>query len=371
MRSAIVFCLSLAGAAIANPTNATETPHTRSYFYTGGQYVTDSTGAHTYTDQLYVEQLTPAGGATKAHPLVFIHGQAQTGTNWLNKADGSPGWASFFLGQGYQVYIVDQTYRGRSPTAPDQTTGAYSAELLQQRFTAPELYSLWPQSALHTRWPGNGTMGDAYFDAYYASTVPFLSGTGAAVAQQTSFQAAAAALLDRIAAPAVLVAHSQGGLMPWLLADARPALVKSIVSLEPTGPPFREAVFSTSASRAYGLTDAPLTYDPPVADPAVDLVQQLIPGNATAGVSDCVLQAANSTRKLTNLLDVPTVVLTTEASYHVPYDWCTVKFLQQAGVPAEHLFLPDVGIHGNAHMVFLEENSDEVAAKVNEWIESH
>lgn len=291
--------------------------------------------------------------------------------NWLNKADGGPGWSSYFLGLGYEIYIVDQTYRGRSPTTPGQTTKGYSAELLQKRFTAPKLYNLWPQSALHTQWPGNGTMGDEYFDTYYASTVPFLSGSDSAVLQQTSFQTAAAALLDRIGTPAVLVAHSQGGVMPWLLADARPELVKSIVAIEPTGPPFREAVFSTTASRPYGLTDAPLTFDPPVADPATDLVQLLIPGNDTAGVSDCVIQDANNTRKLTNLLNVPTVVLTSEASYHVPYDWCTVKFLQQAGVPAEHLSLPDVGIHGNAHMMFLESNSDEVAAKVNEWIEQH
>lgn len=80
MRSAIFFSLGLAGVAIANPTNATETPHTRQYFYTGGQYVTNSDGEHTWTDQLYVEQLTPVGGATKESPIILIHGQAQTGT---------------------------------------------------------------------------------------------------------------------------------------------------------------------------------------------------------------------------------------------------------------------------------------------------
>ncbi|KKY13593.1 hypothetical protein UCDDS831_g08830 [Diplodia seriata] len=371
MRSAIFFALSLAGTVItaANQTS-TETPHTRKYFYTGGQYVADSNGDHTWTDQLYVEQLTPVGGATKENPIIFIHGQAQTGTNWLNKADGSPGWSSYFLGQGYQVYIVDQTYRGRSPTTPGLATSAYSAEVLQQRFTAPEQYMLWPQAAKHTQWPGNGTRGDTYFDDYYISTVPFYKGDAAV--QQTSFQSAGAALLDRIGAPAVLVAHSQGGLMPWLLADVRPALVRSIVALEPTGPPFREAVFSETASRPYGLTDAPLTYEPAVADPATDLVQQVIPGNETAGVSDCVLQSNGTVvRKLVNLEKIPTVVLTTEASYHVPYDWCTVKFLRQAGVTTDHLFLPDIGISGNAHMLFLEENSDETAAAVNDWIVSH
>ncbi|KAI0752168.1 Alpha/Beta hydrolase protein [Fomes fomentarius] len=367
----VVLLLSLAAATIAKPNPGTETPHTRKYFYTGGQYVDDGTGNHIWTDQLYVEELTPLGGASKKDPIVFIHGQAQTGTNWLNKPDGSPGWSSFFLSHGYRLYIVDQTYRGRSPTPTNLTTGTYSAELVQLHFTVPELYDVWPQSQLHTQWPGKGVQGDEYFDTYYSSTVPFLSGSNAAAIQQTSFQHAAAKLLDRIGKPSVLVAHSQAGAMPWLLADVRPGLVKSIVGLEPLGPPFREAVFSTNPARAYGVTDAPLTYDPPVTDPATDLVQEVMLGDASAGVADCVLQASNSTRKLANLQNIPTVVVTSEASYHATYDWCTARFLQQAGVPAEHLPLASVGVHGNGHMMFLEKNSDVVAGKVKEWIERH
>jgi hypothetical protein len=30
----------------------------------------------------------------------------------------------------------------------------YSAEIIQQRFTAPEAYNLWPQAHRHTQWPG-------------------------------------------------------------------------------------------------------------------------------------------------------------------------------------------------------------------------
>jgi hypothetical protein len=32
--------------------------------------------------------------------------------------------------------------------------------VLQQRFTAPKLYNLWPQASLHTQWNGTGVMGD-------------------------------------------------------------------------------------------------------------------------------------------------------------------------------------------------------------------
>jgi len=30
----------------------------------------------------------------------------------------------------------------------------YSAEIIEQRFTAPADFNLWPQAALHTQWPG-------------------------------------------------------------------------------------------------------------------------------------------------------------------------------------------------------------------------
>lgn len=209
-------------------------------------------------------------------------------------------------------------------------------------------------------------MGDPIFDTYYSSTVEFLS---SATYQQSTVQAAGAALLDTIGCPVILLSHSQGGLIPWLIADVRPNLVHSIVSIEPTGPPFQEAVFSNTSTRAYGLTDIPLTYSPAVTDPLTDLVKQKIPSNSSVH-SDCIIQADYpAPRQLVNLVHVPVLVLTTESSYHAPYDWCTVQFLQQAGVPAQHLQLADIGIHGNGHMVFMEKNSLQVAAVLQQWME--
>jgi hypothetical protein len=57
-----------------------EVPAQRSYMYVGGQYTLNSAGEHVFTDQMYVEKLTPTAGVTKPYPIVFIHGQAQTGT---------------------------------------------------------------------------------------------------------------------------------------------------------------------------------------------------------------------------------------------------------------------------------------------------
>ncbi|KAL8364949.1 hypothetical protein RB595_003982 [Gaeumannomyces hyphopodioides] len=366
--TATVFSLTVAGSD-------GEEPYVRTFFYAGGQYVDDGSGGKIFRDQMYVEKLLPVGGVTQTTPVVLIHGQAQTGSNFLNKPDGGRGWASQFVRQGYEVYVVDQTLRGRSAWQPGHgaaSPSTYPAEMLQQRFTAPRRYNLWPQSANHTQWPGAGVMGDPVFDAFYASNVQFVSN---ATLQQSTMAAAGAALLDRIGRPAVLVGHSQGGALPLLVADARPALAAGLVLLEPIGPPFREAVFGDRPARPYGLTDAPLTYDPPVSDPAADLVRKVQPARDAASVQ-CVLQADDdddgdpAPRRLANLSDKSILIVTGEASYHMQYDYCIASFLRQAGCGrTEHVELGVRGIHGNGHMFFMERNSDRIQALLHDWIQ--
>ena len=55
-------------------------------------------------------------------------------------------------------------------------------------------------------------------------------------------QQAVAPLLDRIG-PAIILTHSQSGPFGWLIADARPKLVKAVVAVEPAGPPLENAAF--------------------------------------------------------------------------------------------------------------------------------
>ncbi|KAF5546602.1 adenylosuccinate lyase [Fusarium mexicanum] len=289
-----------------------EIPATRSFFYVGGRYDSDGDGGHVFRDQMYVEKLAPVKGAWKDTPIVMIHGMAQTGTNFLNKPDGGVGWASRFIEQGYEVYIVDQTFRGRSAWMPGQGAAklsTLSAEAVEVAFTDSRTHMLWPQAVNHTQWPGSGVRGDPVFDAFYSSNVEFVDNT---TYQQTSVQAAGAALLDRIGKPAVLLGHSQGSFMPTLIADMRPNLTKSIVLLEAAGPPFKDEIFKFGGEfpRPWGLWDVPITYDPPVEDPKKDLVQKVHAQKDDLS-TECILQADEpSPRKLVNLMDIPILIVT-------------------------------------------------------------
>ncbi|KAG5984657.1 hypothetical protein E4U55_003878 [Claviceps digitariae] len=376
---ALLLALTITASRVEDPADAdeaeadAETPAVRTFFYVGGGYADDGNGGHIFREQMYVERLRPVDGVRQRVPVVMIHGQGQTGTNFLNKPDGHPGWASLFLRQGYEVYLVDQTLRARSPWQPGRYAAApssYSAELVQQRFTNPKRYMLWPQAALHTQWPGSGAVGDPVFDGFYSAGVPFVNN---ASYQQSTVREAGAALLDRIGRPVVLLGHSQGGILPMVVADARPERTAGLVLLEPGGPPFRDGVlFGRGPGRAWGVADVPMGYEPGVRDPAVELrrVERRAP---RAGLEDCLLQEEGegvTPRRLVNLAGKDILVVTSESGYHAAYDYCTVAYLRQAGCgKTTHLELGKAGIHGNGHMFFMEKNSDVIQEMVRDWIE--
>ncbi|KAI1736023.1 Alpha/Beta hydrolase protein [Xylaria scruposa] len=345
--------------------------HEREVFYVGGRWIQDAQGKQRFGEQMYVERLIPTAVSNNnvdRDPVVFIHGATRSGVDWLTKPDGRPGWASYFLSQGFECYLVDLPFRGRSPWHPDDgELITFPAESVQQLFAAGKEYGNWPQAKLHTQWPGTGAIGDPFFDHFSASTLQML---GNITKQESAAQAACAALLDRIGKPAIVLAHSAGGSTPWLLADIRPKLVRKIVALEPTGPPFLIKVLKPGPGSRYGIASAALTYDPPVTDPDVDLVRAEVKA-PSENLIDCSIQASSpSPRQLVNLKGIPVVVVTAPASYHSQYDWAIVEYLKQAGVQAEHMKLEDKKIFGNGHMMFMEKNSDEVAAEIIRWINS-
>ncbi|KAJ8116518.1 hypothetical protein OPT61_g2073 [Boeremia exigua] len=105
---------SCAGVAAISPRcKSSQSHHQRDVFYVGGGLLNIGNGNLT-VDQLYVEKLTPSAGVTQLKPLGFFHGGAVSGISWLNTPDGRNGFSSYFLKQGYQVYLLDHTSVGRS-----------------------------------------------------------------------------------------------------------------------------------------------------------------------------------------------------------------------------------------------------------------
>lgn len=358
-RLLVVACALLAAGSVqAEPLEVAQ----QGFFYAGGHRTEDGTQI---VDQMFVEYQIPAH-RTAPFPIVMIHGNYQNGTNFLGTPDDREGWATWFLRHGYAVYVVDQPARGRSSYNPgvDGTAGMPPTEGLQRQFTAPERYKLWPQAALHTQWPGAGVAGDPVFDQFQASQQVSLTDN----ARMDAINRAAGADLLRRIGPAILLTHSRSGAVGWVIADDVPDLVKAIVAVEPSGPPFMDvvpvAMGEPKPSRPWGIAYDRLAYDPPVTDPAaLSPVREA----AVAGSDLLACWEPKEPRRLPHLAGFPILVLTSEASYHAMYDQCTVAFLKGAGADVDSIRLADRGIRGNGHMMMLEKNSDDVAAVIADW----
>ena len=344
------------------------------YFFVGGKYMKAKDGQQIMAGQMYVQYQIPQR-RTQPHPIIMWHGGGQTGTNFLGTPDGRPGWAEYFLRQGYAVYVVDQPARARSGfyTEAYGPTRRPNATAMSDRFTAPELAKLYPQAVLHMQWPGAGKAGDAIFDQFFASQVEDIANL---TMLEDLNRNAGIALLDKIG-PAILLTHSQSGPFGWELADSRPKLVVGVVAIEPNGPPFYDNSvigppewFKNGAlNRAWGITRLPLAFDPPAAEPKDFAITQQEQADGP-NLARCYVQDPPA-RKLVNLPGIPILIVVSEASYHAPYDHCTSKFLAQAGVKHSLVRLPDVGIKGNGHMMMLEKNNLQIAALLQGWIQKN
>jgi pimeloyl-ACP methyl ester carboxylesterase len=343
-------------------------------FLVGGGYDT-SHPDQPWVGQMYVQYQIPAE-LTHPYPVVFVHGGAQTGQRWWETPDGREGWAQFFVRRGYGVYVVDQVARGRSgfPYQFWPEMSSQSLPFIMRRALGTEDGEnwLWPQAHLHTQWPGEKRPGDPIFDHNYMGAVPSMAERQP---QREMNIAALNALFDRIG-EGILVVHSQSGAYGWPVVQQRPNLVKALVALEPSGPPVYDVILQGPPDYfadddqmiPYGLAYTPIEYVPAISDPSELHFEKVAP--KSPGHVGCWQQVAPA-RRLANMDQTPILVVGGEASFYVPYNYCTVRYLEQAGLNPTFYDLGEMGVHGNGHSMMLEKNSDEIAGLVAGWLENN
>jgi 3-hydroxyisobutyrate dehydrogenase-like beta-hydroxyacid dehydrogenase/pimeloyl-ACP methyl ester carboxylesterase len=275
---------------------------------------------------------------TQPYPVVLVHGGTLQGTEWLDTPDGRPGWAQRFVEAGYVVFRIDRPGHGRSPYH-SEIMGEMGPPFSYER--AREVY--FPEGGGETQWPF-AEDDEAAFDSFIAAYGPMPADLAAS---QTLDADRLASLLDRIG-KSIIVTHSASGPDGWLIADRRPNLVAGIVAVEPMGPVFGDT--PGIGSLEWGLTAAPITFDPPLETAAQ------------------VRAADPLTLKIPGLKGVPVALLTGETSIFASFATSIVPFLRTAGASVDHLDLPALGIHGNGHGLIYERNSDEAFDVVSQWL---
>jgi pimeloyl-ACP methyl ester carboxylesterase len=301
-------------------------------FFVGGRDVhsdtLSSTGARapngTITvDQVYVRYQIPAGAT--GHPVTFIHGCCLTGKTWETTPDGRMGWDEYFVRKGHGVYVIDQAWRGRSAGNPSAINRVKSGKAAADQLPPVS-------SASHEEAWGIFRFGAEYPNVYAGMQFPLDAQAEfwkqmvpdwiEALPTPNPTVPALSELAQRLNGT-ILISHSQSGIYPFQTAVLSRKGVAGIVSIEPAACPAANSDMRPFA----GMPILVLFGD------YVDLSQRWAPR-----LKACreFVQAAN-----------------------------------KAGSRAEVVLLPDVGFHGNSHMLMQDRNSLQVADWLLGWIDRH
>jgi len=263
---------------------------------------------------MYVEWAGPEPGDDPS--LILIHGGGGQGLDWLGTPDGRPGWAPELARRGHRVYTVDRPGHGRGAqwaAALGEMGAPLDAEGLGVLFRSPD--GVHPTAHLQTQWPGDRDGAPGSDPAILHLVASCRSMPTDLTSAHTLERQLGAELVDRVG-PSVLFTHSAGGPAGWLIAAARPKLVRAVVALEPFGPPFRPAEGGLPGL-PHGLTAVPLDG---------------------------------------SLSDMPVLLVTAEASILGHFDTQVRDHLADAGARVELLRLAEHGVHGNGHGMIFERN---------------
>lgn len=295
----------------------------RSCFHSG-------TSAH----PIYVDHLPPPSGAADRLPVVMVHGAAHTGVCYLTTPDLRPGWAPRFAAARRHVFVADWPGHGRSPPRPDFAT-------LGTRDIATSLLALFEEIG-----------------------------------------------------PAVLMVHSASGPMGWWIAEQRPDLVRAVIGIAP-GPPgnlLKELPDDPAAVLAlrddaaagrpvYAAEDHPVWLNAAFAEAFWANAPRFPKAAFEPYVASIVPESARIFNERFNiggralrvddperLRAMPILIVTGDHDlrHSREFDAATADFFG-----AEFVWLPDCGIVGNGHMMMIEDNSDEIAALILDWLDAN
>ncbi|WP_246690070.1 esterase [Methylobacterium sp. WL7] len=273
-------------------------------------------------DQVYVRYQIPVDPVRP--PVVLIHGCCLTGKTWETTPDGRMGWDEFFVRRGFPTYVIDQAWRGRSAISPAQIDavkmGKAEADSLPPVFSAGR-EPAWAIFRFGPEYPKVFPGMQFPLEAQGEFWKQMVADWSAALPVPNPTVPGLSELAKRLKG-AVLVSHSQSGIYPFQTAALDRTGIRAIVAIEPAACP----------------------------DPAKD--------------------------DLAHYKDLPILVLFGDNVDASPR-WAPrlkqcrsfVAAANAAGGRAELILLPEIGIHGNSHMLMQDKNSLDIADWLAGWIE--
>ena len=288
-----------------------------------------STNADVTVNQMYVQYQAPVGG-DKHFPVVMVHGCCLSSKTWETTPDGRMGWNEYFVRRGRPTYLADQVSRARSGFDPSKITAVKSGALPPSQLPAVLSASHQVAWTVFRFGPSFGKpFPDGQFpieavDELYKQMIPDLNSLLPNPNPTWTNMAALAGKLHG----AVLMGHSESGFFPEQAALIDPSGVKGIISIE----------------------------------------------------MPCVTNFAAP--QLGTLAKIPTLVMFGDhlgdvqggpANWKTSFEGCQtfVKQVNAAGGDAQMMYLPEMGIRGNSHMLMQDKNNLQLADLILGWIDQH
>ena len=281
-------------------------------------------------NQMYVQYQKPMG-ADRHVPVVMVHGCCLSSKTWETTPDGRIGWNEYFVRKGRSVYLADQVARGRSgfdATIINQVkSGAATREqlpnvLIASHQTSWAVFRFGPEFG--TAFPDEQFPVEAAGELYKQMIPDFNS----MLPTPNPTWKNMATLADQLHG-AVLMGHSESGFFPEEAALINASGIRGIISIE-------------MACRT-------------------DMKPQ----------------------QIGTMSKIPILVIFGDHLGDVKGRFASIwpanletcrKFVQQvtaAGGDAQLMYLPQMGIKGNSHMLMQDKNNLQLADLIIAWIDQH
>ncbi len=286
-------------------------------------------GGHVTVNQMYVRYMvpqTPMGSLPNAS-FVLIHGMHLSGKCWETTPDGRMGWDEYLVRKGCPVYVVDQVGIGRSgfnqKIYNDAKYGKASASR-QSAFSRKTDENSWTNFRFGTR--DGKPVEEAKFPVgslaeFSKQNVPHIMSLPSPDANYRCLSE-----LSQSLGNAILVSHSQSGTFPIETALRTPKGIKAIVMLEPGG-----------TGDYYTAEQIAKFKNIPILIVFGDNLKN------DTGMRGHVWQ-----------------------NCYEGWNRFVTK-VNEAGGNARMIYLPDMGIRGNSHMMMEDKNSHQIADIVLNW----
>ena len=268
-------------------------------------------------EQMYAQFVRLADPRAR-YPLILAHGGGLTGVTYETTPDGRPGWQMAFLRAGHDVFVTDAVERGRSGWARFPQVFA-SDPVFRTMGEGWGLFRLGPADGWSLDVSGRRAFPETRFpiaawNQFMMQSVPRW------VTTDPQIQTAYDALVQRIC-PCVMLVHSQGGNFGFRAALNAPDKIRAVIAVEPSGAPPAETDVTSLRAIPHLVVWGDYTGE--------NAFWQRIRGNIDRYQDQ----------------------------------------IRAAGGVADTLDMPAEGVRGNSHMIMMDNNSDDVAARIQGWME--